>query len=155
METVCRDGASVKRESHGGPVAWPLDLFSSVRFGISLFTLLFVYCSIGSAVPAVRMLPGLEMTESGWFHWWPFNVLITLLCLNLTIATVRRIPLRPVNAGAWMIHAGIIILAIGSYYYFGTKVEGDAQVFRRRVGIETPGTDDAKRLSPCPEMKRA
>ena len=49
-----------------------------------------------------------------------------LLCTTLTVVTVRRIPLRLVNAGVWMIHTGIIVLCIGSYYYFGTKVEGDA-----------------------------
>jgi hypothetical protein len=106
--------------------------------GIILAALLFVYCSIGSAVPTVRQLPQLEMTEFEWFHWWPFNVLIVLFCTTLILATVRRIPLRSVNAGVWMIHAGIIMLCAGSYWYFSTKVEGDAPVFRRKVTINMP-----------------
>jgi len=28
------------------------------------------------------------MTEFEWFHWWPFNVLIVLLCTTLTVVTV-------------------------------------------------------------------
>lgn len=116
-----------------------LDALSSVWLGIIWAALLFVYCSIGSAIPAVRQHPSLEMTEFEWFHWWPFNLLIVLFCTTLILATVRRIPLRLVNAGVWMIHAGIIILCAGSYWYFSTKVEGDAPVFRRRVTINMPG----------------
>ena len=95
-----------------------LNLFSSVWLGVFWAVLLFIYCSIGSAIPAVRQLPALEMTEFEWFHWWPFNVLLILFCTTLIVVTVRRIPMRLVNAGVWMIHTGIIILCIGSYYYF-------------------------------------
>ena len=116
-----------------------LNLFSSVWFGIFLLALLFLYCSIGSAVPAVRHHPLLELTEFQWFHWWPFNVLIILFCLAITTVTIRRIPFRPVNAGVLMVHGGIILLIVGSYLYFGSKVEGDTPIFRRRVTIQLPG----------------
>ena len=127
------------------PLALILRLFSSIRFGIILLALLFVYSALGSAgigIPwvtpflNVRELPWLEMTEFEWFHWWPFDLLIGLICLNLTVATLRRIKFKPVNYGVWMIHSGIIILCIGSVIYFSTKVEGDAPVIRRRVVIE-------------------
>ncbi len=121
------------------PAGAALGLFSSVWLGITWAALLFVYCSIGSAVPAVRQHPWLEMTEFEWFHWWPFNVLIVLLCTTLIVVTLRRIPLRPVNFGVWMIHAGIIVLCVGSFYYFSTKVEGDTPAYRRQVRILLPG----------------
>ena len=35
-----------------------------------------------------------EKTEMEWFNWWPFNLLMVLICLNLTVATLRRIPFR-------------------------------------------------------------
>ena len=123
-----------------------LNLFSSVWLGVFWAVLLFIYCSIGSALPSVRQLPALEMTEFEWFHWWPFNLLLVLLCTTLIVVTVRRIPLRLVNAGVWMIHTGIITLCICSFYYFGTKVEGDAPVFRRRLKIEMPGLSNPKTL---------
>jgi len=132
--------------SRPGFVAGVLNLFSNVWLGVFWAVLLFFYCSIGSALPAVRQLPALEMTEFQWFHWWPFNVLMVLLCTTLIVVTVRRIPLRLVNAGVWMIHSGIIILCIGSYYYFGTKVEGDAPVYRRRLKAEMPGLANPKTL---------
>lgn len=113
-----------------------LNLFSSVWTGITLAVLLFVYCSIGSAVPQVRQHWALEMTEFQWFHWWPFNVLILLLVLTMVTVTIRRIPFRLVNAGVWTIHSGIIVLVVGSFIYFTTKIEGDGPVFRRRVRIE-------------------
>ena len=130
--------------------------FNSVWFGITLLSLIFVYSSVGSAgilypvslnifgrweqiVP--RQWPWLEMTEFEWFHWWPFNLMIALLCVNLIVVTVRRIPLTIINLGVWMIHTGIIILAIGSVYYFSTKVEGDTPIIRRQVIVEVPGEE--------------
>ena len=92
----------------------------------------------------------LEMTEFEWFHWWPFNLLIILFCTTLILATVRRIPLRLVNAGVWTIHAGIIILCAGSYWYFTTKVEGDAPVFRRKITINLPGLKEPVDLLAAP-----
>ncbi len=141
-----------------GPFGWLVNLFSSITFGIVLLSLLFVYSSIGSAgilYPtsfditswdnwaqiSVRQLRGFEMTEFEWFHWWPFDLLIGLICVNLSVATLRRIPFRVVNYGVWMIHSGIIILALGSVWYFGTKFEGDSPVIRRQVRIEVPGAE--------------
>ena len=129
-----------------------LDLFSNVKLGILLLVLLFVYMSVGSAGvvypthPAIwhadawtyaqlRQWRAFEMTEFEWFHWWPFNLLIGLLCVNMTVTTIRRIPLNAINAGVWMIHTGIIMLSLGSVYYFMTKVEGDAPVARRAVSV--------------------
>ncbi len=120
------------------PLTFVLNFFSSIWLGVFLAVLLFVYCSIGSALPAVRQHAWLEMTEFEWFHWWPFNLLVALFATVMVIATIRRIPLRKLNAGVWMIHTGIIMMTLGSYVYFGTKVEGDAPVFRRQVRIELP-----------------
>lgn len=118
-----------------------LDALSSVWLGIVLMALIFVYSSLGSAYPPLRQHRLLEKTEMEWFGWWPFQLLIGLLCLNLIVVTVRRIPLRLTKAGVWMIHSGILILCAGSVYYFGTKVEGDTPVFRCRAVIEVPGAD--------------
>ncbi len=139
-------GAIPPRARSGGPLSWLLDLFSSVWFGVVLLVLLFIYCSIGSAAPSVRENALLDLTEFEWFHWWPFDALVILFCIALAVVTIRRIPLRLVNAGVWTIHLGIIIMVLGSYVYFGTKVEGDAPVFRRHVRIEVPGVDKAATL---------
>ena len=135
----------------------PFDVFSSVWTGIVLLVLLFIYSSIGSAglwLPVsvnifnfpdgwlqlhIRQYRGFEMTEFEWFHWWPFKTLIALICLTLVVTTLRRIPFKVINYGVWMIHTGIIILAIGSVWYFGTKVEGQAPILRRTVVIQVPG----------------
>lgn len=120
-----------------GAVSRLLDALTSVWLGVALMFLLFVYMSVGSAGYAIRQSRWFEMTEYEWFHWWPFDALIALLCINLTIATIRRIPLRLVNLGVWMIHAGIVVLCVGSVIYFSQKVEGDTPVFRRSVVIES------------------
>lgn len=141
MTLVSNNGNSEYHSNPRGPITLLLDLFSNVWFGMFWAVLLFFYCSIGSAIPHIRQHPWLEMTEFEWFHWWPFNVLCLLFCTCLIVTTLRRIPFRTVNYGVWMIHAGLIILAAGSYHYFTLKVEGDAPVFRRRVKIEMPGLE--------------
>ncbi len=138
-------------------------MFSSVRFGIVLMALLFIYMSVGSAgivYPThpnifhsaawtheqMRQWPMFEMTEFEWFHWWPFDLLIALISATMIVTTIRRIPFRPVNYGVWMIHAGIIILIVGSVIYFELKVEGDAPVARRKLVLRLDGVADPVEL---------
>ncbi len=128
-------GAAARRGVFGAVLA----LFSNLWFGIFWAVVLFLYCSVGSGASELRQLPWFEMTEYEWFHWWPFNVMVICLTLCMSVITIRRIPLRKINAGVWMIHTGIVILTLGSYYYFTTKVEGDAPVFRRQVRVVLPG----------------
>lgn len=124
--------------SRRGALVRVLDLLSSVRLGIAILALLFVYMSIGSAGYVIRQTRWFEMTEFEWFHWWPFDALVALLCVSLALVTVRKIRLNAVNLGVWMIHVGVITLCVGSVIYFGAKVEGDTPVFRRKVVIESP-----------------
>lgn len=147
---------SDRRQPRRSPLASILVLFTSVRLGIVTLTLLFIYSWIGSAGIWYPIHPNLlhadswvhaqirtwrpfEMTEFEWFHWWPFDVLIALLCVNLVVATIRRIPFNVINLGVWMIHTGIVTLCLASVWYFATKIEGDAPVIRRAVVIEAPG----------------
>jgi hypothetical protein len=130
-----------------GLLGLPLALFSSVPFGIVLMTILFVYSSIGSAgvifpskgelvYDQLRQWRPFEMTEFEWFHWWPFDLLLILMAINITVTTIRRIPFKPVNYGVWTIHGGILMMMLGCWIYFGTKVEGDAAVVRRQLTAE-------------------
>jgi hypothetical protein len=144
---------SPPRVSPRRPLSALLDLFSSVRFGIWLLVVLFIYSSIGSAGiiypegwnifssenwahDQIRQWRVFEMTEFEWFHWWPFDLLMILISANIVVTTLRRIPFRPVNYGVWMIHGGIIVLVVGSFIYFGLKIEGDTPVARRKVVAE-------------------
>ena len=135
-----------------GPVRLLLELFSSIWFGVMLLTVLFVYCSVGSAGIPVHPLiwrpdawlsvrEVLELTEYDWFNWWPFTTLVVLVCLALVTTTIRRVRLDLVNLGVWLTHGGLIVLVLGSAWYFSTKVEGDVAVARRRIVIEAPGHD--------------
>jgi hypothetical protein len=142
------------------------DLFSSVWFGVSLLVLLFIYASLGSAgwphhlggplfdwdnwlFEPVRQRPGIELTEFEWFHWWPFNLLISGICLTLVVTTLRRIRLDALRLGVWMIHTGIIVLCFGSWLYFGNKVEGLSPV-ARRVVVARPGDGQEARFAALP-----
>ena len=79
------------------------------------------------------------MTEFEWFHWWPFKWLIALLCLNMSIVTLRKIPFNILTAGVWTIHTGVIVLVLGCLVYFSQKIEGDVLVSRREVVVQAPG----------------
>lgn len=144
------------------PIHALLTLFSSVRLGITLMVVLFIYSSLGSAgivYPVfeygrlgfrhdmIRQYRVFELTEFEWFHTWFFNGLIALFCLNLVVATLRRIPLTVLSLGVWMIHSGIITLAIGSVIYFSTKIEGDAPVYRRQIEIRVPGAETVRMIA--------
>ncbi len=119
---------------------------NNVWFGIVVFVLIFIYSSIGSAIPPVRQHPWFDMTEMGWFHWWPFDTLIALMVITLTTVTLKQIPFRLVNLGVWTIHVGIVILCLGSVMYFSQKLEGDAPVFRRQISINIPGNAEPAKM---------
>ena len=152
--TDSADAPAAASRGLGGAV---LDLFSSVRFGIVLLVLLFVYSTIGSAGvlypegwnifsadnwahDQLRQWRPFEMTEFEWFNWWPFSTLMLLIAANVIVTTLRRIPFKPVNYGVWAIHTGIVVLIVGSFVYFGSKVEGDTPVARRVVVAEFDAT---------------
>ncbi|MEQ8844057.1 MAG: hypothetical protein RIB58_04310 [Phycisphaerales bacterium] len=141
--------------TRGGPLSLLLRFFSSVKLGVFLLVVLFVYSWIGSAglfyptsplifdKPWAHSMPRqwriFELTEFEWFHTWFFDINIALIVLNVTVTTLRRIPLTILSAGVWSIHAGIVILALGSVIYFGSKVEGDAPVVRRQIVVNADG----------------
>jgi hypothetical protein len=127
-----------------------LNLFSSVRLGITLMVLIFLYSAVGSAGLPVHWnvlrpdawLPlreAFDLSEFRWFNWWPFALLMGLFCVNLSVTTIRRIPFNRINLGVWMIHSGLIILSVGSVWYFGVKVEGDTLVHRRALSVSWAG----------------
>lgn len=127
------------------PLMWLLDTVGSIWFGVTLLVLIFIYSSIGSAVPLIREGAmadwfGLEFlrfekSEMEWFSWWPFVVLVATFCLSIAVVTIRRIPLTFTNAGVWAVHLGIVLMAAASAYYFGSKVEGDAVIFQTLARI--------------------
>src|SRR5262245_55895068 len=130
------DPANHRRPAHDsrGPIAFLLDLFSSIWLGVGLLTLLFIYSAMGSSGVPTRLNifePGswetprfwrwVELNEFEWFHWWPFKLLIALICINLVTATLRRIKFNAINFGVWKIGTGIIVLAFDRVWYFSTK----------------------------------
>ncbi|HOB74403.1 MAG TPA: hypothetical protein PKG54_07745 [Phycisphaerae bacterium] len=131
------------------PLMRLLDTVGSIWFGVILLVLIFIYASIGSAVPPIRQGAmadwlGLEFlrfekSEMEWFSWWPFVTLVAVFCLSIVVVTLRRIPLTLTSAGVWAIHLGIVLMAVACAHYFGSKVEGDAVVFQALARIRVAG----------------
>ncbi|MDG2292020.1 MAG: hypothetical protein P8L37_05125, partial [Phycisphaerales bacterium] len=145
------------------PIKLLYELCTSVKTGIVLMVLLFIYCSIGSAgVPIhwaiwepttwyqIRESAGLDMTEFEWFHWWPFNVLLFVFSVVLIATSFRRISFNRLTLGVWTIHTGIITLVIGSVIYFSFKLEGDVPIARARLHITAPGHDEPATMLAMP-----
>lgn len=138
------------------PVTRLLDGIGSVPFGVTMLVLILVYSWVGSAGLApfkeVFIRQAFEKTEMEWFSWWPFNLLVAVFCLSLTLVTVRRIPLTLPKLGIWVTHAGVLVLCLGCAVYFGEKVEGQVAVYRRLALLHAPGADPvAMRLQPGAE----
>lgn len=139
-----------------------LNELGSIRVGVALFILIFIYSSIGSAFPPIRQGAladwfGLEFlrfekTEMEWFNWWPFQLMIAALCLAMVAATLR-IKLQLINAGVWAIHCGIVILAISSAVYFACKIEGEAVIFHSRALVLTPGMSEPASMVVRPDAR--
>lgn len=94
------------------------------------------------AAITVRRLPALEMTELEFYSWWPLRFALLLFVVNMVVATVRRIEFNVRNIGVLTVHTGIIIMALGSVYYSGLKIEGDTLLLAGdpdNSGNPTPG----------------
>jgi hypothetical protein len=84
--------------------------------------LIALYVAVGSGLTGVREY--FEMNELEFFNAWPLKILMLLLCLNLAVVTLNRIPLTPPRYGVWCIHSGIVTLIVGTSLYYHLKVEG-------------------------------
>lgn len=84
----------------------------------------------------IRRLPGVEMSELEFYSWWPLRVVLLVFVANMVVATVRRIEFTFPNIGVLTVHTGIVVIAMGSIYYTGGKLEGDMIL---RAGMQ-PGS---------------
>jgi cytochrome c-type biogenesis protein CcsB len=130
-----------------------VDFVGSIPFGVGVLIAIFVYCWLGSAglwpLPDSLVRQWVEKTEMEWFSWWPFNTLIALLCVSVSLVTLRKIPFSLPRLGVWIVHCGILVLSLGSFIYFGQKIEGDVAVFRRELVLKSPdGAETAVLLQP-------
>ncbi len=91
------------------------------------------FCDRYKAV-TLRRLPGLEMSELEFYSWWPLRVILVAFVVNMIVATVRRIEFIFVNLGVLTVHTGIVVIALGSLYYKGLKLEGDTLLFAGEPG---------------------
>ncbi len=152
---------TASRPGQRGGLVGLLDRVGSIPFAAALLLLIFLYSSVGSAVPPVRQgaladwlgieLLRFEKSEMEWFCWWPFRLLIGLFCFALVTASVRRVPFKRAKAGVWLAHGGMLTMVVSSAIYFGAKVEGDAVVFASRALILAPGMTEPAELVIRPE----
>ncbi len=137
-----------------------IPVLGSTWFAITLLILIFLYSSIGSAVPPIRQgaladwvgweALRFEMSEMEWFSSPIFVAIVGLFCLSMAVATIQRIPLSLTRLGEWVVHFGILVLVVGCFIYFGRKIEGDAVIFRRAALVSMPGMTGPARMAVRP-----
>ncbi len=76
-------------------------------------------------------------TAAGAYGHPIFLAMVAALCVNILLATLVRIRPCRLNAGAWISHLGVIVLAAGSVWHASTKVSGDCSA-RREPGGWSP-----------------
>lgn len=119
---------------------WPAIYWDPItKNGVRFFA---EFCDAYKAT-TLRRLPGLEMSELEYYAWWPMPTMLALFVINLVIATVRRIEFNFKNIGVLTVHSGIVIIALGSVYYNGLKLEGDTLLLAGQpdpqTGLPKPG----------------
>ncbi|MBM4108225.1 MAG: hypothetical protein FJ255_05360 [Phycisphaerae bacterium] len=120
-------------------LAWPALHYDPAR-GTGL--MLFADAVEAYKATTIRRLPALEMSELEFYSWWPLRLVLLLFVANMVTATVRRIEFSFPNLGVLMVHTGIVLLALGSVYYNGLKLEGDTILFAGQpdqAGTQEPG----------------
>jgi hypothetical protein len=111
-------------------VFWPMLHYDPVSGeGVRFFA---EFCERYAAT-TLRRLPGLEMSELEYYAWWPMPTLLGLFVVNMVTATVRRIEFNFKNIGVLTVHSGIVVIALGSVYYNGLKLEGDTLLLAGEV----------------------
>lgn len=110
------------------PIIGPIiRLFSSVIFGLVILGLIGTYIAVGSGFAGLRAK--MEMTDLEFFDAWPMQLLLLLLVLDLSIVTLRRIPMTLFKMGSWTVHIGILTMITGCVWYFSCKEEGSVRIY--------------------------
>jgi hypothetical protein len=110
-----------------------LRFLCSVWLGVVLLVVIVLFASIVSALPQVR--GAIEMTEMQVFRHWVFVSLVALFMLSLLATTFLRQRWDALHAGGAIVHIGLIVMLAGTWWYFGTKVEGDVVLLSPRVEV--------------------
>ncbi|MFU8828953.1 MAG: hypothetical protein ACNA8P_05900 [Phycisphaerales bacterium] len=122
---------AVRRATLGRLASAALDRASSVKLGLALLIGIAVYAAAGT-IPlgrlflllggaewalgrTVRHLPWIDLRESEYYSTALFAVMLLLLVVNMTLATVLRIRWEWRKAGVILTHAGVVVLALGAY----------------------------------------
>jgi uncharacterized membrane protein len=115
-------GLAVAGAGLWGRLVWPvLHYDPATREGLMLFSgFIAEYKSV-----TWRRMPGMEMTETQFYAWWPMRLALILFVINMIVATVRRIEFNFKNIGVLSVHTGIVLIAVGSVFYQRFKQEGD------------------------------
>lgn len=118
---------------------------SSVRLGLLLILAIAVYAALGTVSLAgafetlggepwapgrtIRHLPWIDLREQEYYSTDLFGALLLALVVNMSLATVLRIPWRPDRAGVILTHAAVAVLAIGAFVATRSPVNATIALF--------------------------
>lgn len=111
-------------------LARAMRILGSTWLGLALLGGIVAYLTVASVLPGEWLQDRLDVSATGTYGWWPHLLLWLALCVNIAAATVMRLPARLAYLGAWLAHAGVLLLAVGAGWYLAHRVEGDILVPR-------------------------
>jgi len=109
---------------------------SSLWLGLGLLAAIFIYLAVASVWPPPPGKP--PGTPSVLYGLWPLKLLIGLLAANVILANIVRVPTGWAHLGAWLGHAGLILLLCGAAVYVEGHVSGAAVAVRDDDGAFGP-----------------
>lgn len=107
--------------------------------GVGLLLALAAFLAIVSTTYA--WMPGMSRRDStAIYQLWPIRATLIALslavCANILAACIFRVPRRWASLGAWISHAGLLVLAIGAVWYTLAAVTNADS-----VTVRWPGSD--------------
>lgn len=105
----------------------------SMWVGVMAALLIVVYLAFASTMPReTASLLGITLfapesdTHPELYAYAPFVIAVGLFLVAMVVAHVVAIPLSPRTAGAWISHAGLLVLAVGGGWYAVARQSGDS-----------------------------
>lgn len=99
-------------------------LAGSVILGLGLLAVLLVVLAVTSLLEATKPAgPSMVEPASLYGRWWVW-ALVMAICANMSLATLTQIPLALPRLGAWLSHAGVVVLVVGGAWYAAGSVQG-------------------------------
>lgn len=109
------------RNPLGSPLARFIRFLGSVQLAVPVMILIAAAMAWGTYLESSQNASAAKASVYG--AWW-FGALMALVCVSLIFAVVNRYPWKRKHVGFITVHAGLVLLIIGSFWSVVGRIEG-------------------------------